>query len=361
MMLRKPLFQQAWACFFAGISGTLAIGRLGKAFLTPWVPYTVILVMIGVYLLFTWIAAIVAFFKKQSPQSITNTTGLWQDVTRYFLALNLVMAGLQKFVRLQFDVPLLIFDQPFKTLHGDLLVASFFSRSLPYFYIIGIIEILGALMLVFRKTQLIGVIVLLPVLLNITLIDFFYDVQVAMQVHITLLTCVAVHLLLLEYNRLVAFFFITQSYLPRFTFKNSAWKNIIRFSVIYIPVILLIICKRYPRNYPEIFGKYQVKKYSWGNSTHVNRSTECNSVLTNVYINSYEMVLEYNQVSRRLVGDYQYNKQKQTIKALYHVSKSAKPDTLLATINTGINLDEKVLTGRMGKNKFVINMQKVKY
>jgi hypothetical protein len=360
-MLRKPLVQHALACFFAGISGGLAIGRLGKAFLGPWIPYPVVLSIVGLFLIFTWIAAIISIFKKPSPQSIAATTGLWQDVVRYFLALNLLMAGLQKFVRLQFDVPLLIFDQPYNTLHGDLLVASFFSRSLPFFYIIGALEVLGALMLVFRKTQLLGVIVLLPILLNITLINYFYDVQVAMQVHITLLTIIAINLLLLEYKRLVSFFFIAPSNLPQFNFKNRIWKNILRFSVVYIPIVLLLICKRYPRNYPELFGKYEVEKYSWNNIQHINRSPQCDSVLTKVYIDSYELVLEYNQVKRRLYGDYQYSRRNQTIKALYHLSKGAKADTLLAAITKGANPGEKVLTGRLGNDRFVINMHQVKY
>jgi hypothetical protein len=360
-MLRKPLVQHALACFFAGISGGLAIGRLGKAFLTPWIAYPAVLVLVGLFLIFTWIAGIVAIFKKPSPQSITATIGLWQDVTRYFLALNLVMAGLQKFVRLQFDVPLLIFDQPFKTLHSELLVASFFSRSHPFFYTIGALQIIGSLMLVFRKTKLLGVIVLLPILLNITLINFFYHIQVAVQVHITLLTILAIYLLLLEYKRLVNFFFIAPSNLPQFNFKNRIWKNILRFSVVLIPVILLLICKSYPRNYPELFGKYEVREYSWNNIQHVNSSPQCDSVLTKVYIDSYELVLEYNQVKRRLFGDYKYDKRKRTIKALYYRSKGAKPDTLLAVITTGAYPGSKVLIGRMGSNKFNIVMQKVKY
>jgi len=361
MMLRKPLFQHALACFFAGISGGLAIGRLGKAFLTPWIPYPVVLSIVGLFLIFTWIAAITAIFKKPSSQSVAATTGLWQDVVRYFLALNLVMAGLQKFVRLQFDVPLLIFDQPFKTLHSELLVASFFSRSLPFFYTIGALQIIGSLMLVFRKTKLLGVIVLLPILLNITLINFFYDIQVAVQVHITLLTILTIYLLLLEYKRLVNFFFIAQSNSPQFNFKNRIWKNVLRFSVVFIPIILLLICKGYPRNYTELFGKYEVKTYSWNNVQHVNRSSQCDSVLTKVYIDSYELVLEFNQVKRRLYGEYQYSRRNQTIKALYHRSKGAKADTLFAAITKGANPGGKVLTGRLGNDKFIINMHQVKY
>lgn len=361
MMLRKPLVQHALACFFAGISGGLVIGRLGKAFLGPWIPYPIVLSIVGLFLIFTWIAAITAIFKKPSPQSMAATTGLWQEVVRYFLALNLLMAGLQKFVRLQFDVPLRVFDHPFNTLHGDLLVASFFSRSLPYFYIIGVLEVIGALMLVFRKTQLLGVILLLPVLLNITLINFFYDVEVAMQVHITLLTLVAIYLLLLEHKRLANFFFIAPTNLPQFNFKNPVRKNIIRFSVIYIPVVLLIICKRYPANYPELFGKYEVKKYSWGNVTHVNRAPTCDSVLTKVFIDSYALVLEYNGVERRLSGKYEYDQRKHTITAFYHISKGAKTDTLVAIVSDGISSGSKILAGHIGNNEFKIDMRQIRY
>ena len=361
MMLRKPLHQQALACFFAGISGTLAMGRFGKAFLLPWLPYAVTLGLVGLYLIAMWGTAVVLLFKKQTQPNTIKATGFWQDATRYFLGLNLLMAGLQKFVRLQFDVPLRVFDHPFNSLHGDLLVASFFSRSLPFFYIIGILEVFGALMLVFRKTQLLGVILLLPILLNIMLINFFYNVEVAMQVHVTLLTAVAVYLLLLEYTRLANFFFVAPSGLPQFNFKSHIWKNVVRFSIIYIPVVLLIICKRYPRNYPELFGKYEVTNYSWRNVSHVKRPATCDSVLTKVFIDSYALVLEYNDVSKRLAGNYQYDKQKHTIKAFYHISKGIKPDTLVATVSEGAAPGSKILVGHIGKDDFKIDMQKVKY
>jgi hypothetical protein len=361
LKLRRPLYQQALACFFAGISGTLALGRFGKAFLLPWIPYPVTLGLVGLYLAAMWGTAVVLLFKKEPRPNTVIVTGFWQDATRYFLGLNLLMAGLQKFVRLQFDVPLRVFDHPFNSLHGDLLVASFFSRSLTFFYIIGVLEILGALMLVFRKTQLLGVILLLPILLNITLINYFYHVEVAMQVHITLLTVVTVYLLLLEYRRLVNFFFVAPSGLPQFNFKSRIWKNVARFSIVYIPVILLVICKRYPRNYPELFGKYEVNNYSWGSVSHINRSSTCESVLTKVFIDSYALVLEYNDVRRRLAGNYEYDREKHIIKAFYHISKGKKPDTLVATVSEGTAPGLKILTGHIGKDEFKINMQKVKY
>jgi len=182
-----------------------------------------------------------------------------------------------------------------------------------------------------------------------------------MQMHIALLTAVAVYLLLLEYRRLADFFFVAPSGLPQFNFKNRIWKNLVRFSIIYIPAILLVICKRYPRNYPELFGKYEVKNYSWGSVSRLNRSSTCDSVLTKVFIDSYALVLEYNDVRRRLAGNYEYDREKHIIKAFYHISKGTKPDTLVATLSEGTAPDLKILAGHIGKDKFHIDMQKVKY
>lgn len=360
-MLRKPILRHAMACFFASISGALCIGRFGKAFLTTWIPYPVILILVGLFMLAVWVAGITAFWKKHTDDSIATTTAFWQNVTRYFLTMNMVMAGLQKFVRLQFDIPLRIFDHAYKDLHGDLLVASFFARSMPFFYLIGVLEIATALMLIFRRTQLLGAILMLPILLNIQMIDVFYAFNIGMSIHVILLVVICLYLILVEYSRLKYFFFVAQSNLPQFNFKQNTLKNAIRYSVIYIPVILLLICDRYPRNYPEVFGKYNVVKYSWGTSKVIPRTQvyNCDSVLTKVFIDSYALVLEYNNVQRRIAFNYKFNSATKTFKAIGLLKHNAQTDTLIATFQTVHG--SKQLTGRVGQVPFHIIMQKVNY
>lgn len=53
---------------------------------------------------------------------------------------------------------------------------AFFGTTKEYPIIIGILQIVGAILLVFRKTKLFGALLLTPIFINIILINIFYKV-----------------------------------------------------------------------------------------------------------------------------------------------------------------------------------------
>lgn len=57
------------------------------------------------------------------------------------------------------------------------LAWTFFGFSTGYIWFIGISQILGGGLLLFNKTKLIGVSILVPILLNIIVVDFFFEIS----------------------------------------------------------------------------------------------------------------------------------------------------------------------------------------
>lgn len=67
--------------------------------------------------------------------------------------------------------------KPVSELTGMELMWAFYARSKPFAIIIGLLQISGAIMFLWKRTRLIGGILLSTVLINIILQDIFYDVN----------------------------------------------------------------------------------------------------------------------------------------------------------------------------------------
>jgi len=98
---------------------------------------------------------------------------------RYVLVCSMFVYGLSKVIKLQFQFP------PSHWLvetYGEAspmrLLWAFMGYSTPYTVFSGAAETLGAILLCFRRTTLLGALVLTPVLTNVALLNFCYDVPV---------------------------------------------------------------------------------------------------------------------------------------------------------------------------------------
>jgi hypothetical protein len=357
IMTKGSFFKSALAGLLAAVISSMVMLRIGHRFLVNFIPYTVQTGAVGLYFLavifylFIWGRKIaVPSFNSQ------RVLAFWQGIIRYFIALDLCTIAFQKFFHLQFVLPLGVLDNPFSSLSGEEMLWAFFGHFYAFTVIIGSMQIIGSLMLLFRKTRLAGVIVLLPILLNILLLDWFYDLGIQVNLYITILCLAMVYLLLIEYARLIEFFFIAKSNLPQFEFKSTIWKNILRASVVFIPLLLLAAYK-FPPYYPQINGKYLVKS-ALVNGKVQNLNTCKDSVLTKVFIDHYDLVFEFNDYQRRFIGNYTYDVATGKITATWHYPAGLH-DTLFAKILPGTTPTTKTLTGRMGKETIEIELLKI--
>jgi hypothetical protein len=127
------------------------------------------------------LAVIIPFvFRKRISRSFATKISLWfYTVMSYYLALTLLKYGADKIFKHQFYLPEpnTLFT-PVGDMTPDLLFWSSMGSSYSYTVFSGIIEIIPALFLLFRKTRLIGIIISVGVLTNVVMINFGFDITV---------------------------------------------------------------------------------------------------------------------------------------------------------------------------------------
>lgn len=94
------------------------------------------------------------------------------DWLRYFCAFMLYMYGVSKLLHLQFNLPE-IATRPVGSLTGYQLTWFYYGYSRVYASILGLTQVTGATLLLFRKTTLLASLIMLPVMANILLINMF--------------------------------------------------------------------------------------------------------------------------------------------------------------------------------------------
>lgn len=98
-------------------------------------------------------------------------------LSRYVAAMLLLTYGFAKITGAQFTVLDSELDKPMGHVSGFWLTWYYFGYSAVYSYAIAAIEIAGALALTFRRTALVAACVLLPITVNIMLVDLAYGVD----------------------------------------------------------------------------------------------------------------------------------------------------------------------------------------
>jgi hypothetical protein len=178
----------------------------------------------------------------------------------------------------------------------------FFSHSYFLGCIIAALQIAGALLLLFQRTRLVGVFILLPMLANILLMDIFYQIGDSVVVHASIMMLGTLYFLFIEFDRLKEFFFRAKDQLP--ALKLSKYVKIaIRLSIIYIPLLLIAMHGPVDKH-PQLTGKYEVKQLQIDKQTIY--PTSCaDSVLTVVYFDIKNgCVFEFNTPEKRWNGAY---------------------------------------------------------
>lgn len=334
-------------CSLAGLVTGATLLRVGRWFIGPWVPYVGLLT--GAVLVLVGAISYGVYWQRQSAGRPADAPILafWQGLLRYAVAFDLSMFGWQKIFHLQFFVPLGMLDLPFSSLSGEDLTWAYFGHSYPYRCTIGALQIGGALLLLFHRTRLLGVLTLLPVLINILLTDYFYQLPVGVSVQALIHLACLLYLLGLDYERLVTFFLRTPSHLPRLAIRRPLVRTLVRLSVVYGP-LLLLSGYEFPDTYPQLTGKYAVRNVQLNGQFLAARSCQ-DSVLTAVYLDiGHDCVFEFNDTKRRLFGNYTYEASRRQLHVVWRYP-TQRPDTLTATLTPTATPGSLRVTGRLGE------------
>ena len=354
-MERKPFSPLALAAFIAAILGAIVFTRAVRIAVGENIS-PLLLYGIALGYLFTVLTLIFVWKSKAAKGAInvTNYTAFWQNAVRYTLALDMIMFGGQKFCHQQFYVPLGMLDDPFTAIPNEMLMWAFMGRYHSMVDIIACIEILGGALLLFRKTRLVGAFVLLPMLLNIMLLDLYY-LNLLVQVYVALELLAVIYLILLEYRRLVDFFLVEKGNSPLYNFRSKGIGYAVKASAIIIPAIALAV-HQYPTNYTEITGKYEVKRVFINNADQTQAPCR-DSVLTHVFIDRFDLVLGYPDYRNKVIGRYKYNPETKQITVKFQYPETMK-DSLTATITPGTG-EMKTLIGKIGGKELKVEMERV--
>jgi uncharacterized membrane protein YphA (DoxX/SURF4 family) len=139
-----------------------------------------------------------------------NTLYYWLTVfLRYYLFYTMVMYGIVKVIKLQFPFPYLTrLVQPYGDSSPMGLAWTYMGYSDTYNYFTGVAEILGGMLLLFRRTTTLGALICFAVMSNVFMMNMSYDIPVKLLSFNTILMC----LLLLWGNikRLLNFFILNR-------------------------------------------------------------------------------------------------------------------------------------------------------
>jgi hypothetical protein len=95
---------------------------------------------------------------------------------RYFICLLMLVYGIVKLFHGQFYTDEYWKDTPLGQLTGFELAWSFHSHSAIYETILGLVEVIIGLLVFFRRTTRLGVIMFIPVMTNLVLINIFFEI-----------------------------------------------------------------------------------------------------------------------------------------------------------------------------------------
>ncbi len=89
-----------------------------------------------------------------------------------------------------------------KIANSSKMVFAFYSNSGFYIYIIAMTQMLGGLLLIYRKTQLFGAVICLTVFVNVMLINYYFHFSLVLVAFMGLLNLSYLATLLFEHKKI---------------------------------------------------------------------------------------------------------------------------------------------------------------
>lgn len=242
--ISNSIFKKISASLILGLEFSALLLLLGNGGNVPWLPPVLIFSGVGVALLLSALFPFLWHYLEQKQKiNSAKVYGILYSGIRYCIAFNIASFGWKKFFGLQFLVPAEISSMPMNQQSGEWLTWFYFGYSHTFGIIIALIQIVGGYLLLFRRTLLFGSIILFSLLLNLTLINIFYQMNAGALLQSVLLTIGVFYMILLDSKKLIDFFFTIKSNLQSVPINGFFLKNLIRFSAIALSLLFTIYLK----------------------------------------------------------------------------------------------------------------------
>ena len=245
VMSSKSLASKMLTCFIAGLIVAALILLLGNSGTISWFPSVICFFSCWsvAFDSFSTTFYLALYRRYKGENNSLKIEGFLYALIRYCIAFSLAVFGWKKILGLQFVVPVDIASRPMNEQSGEWLTWYYFGYSHTFGFILAAIQILGSYLLLFRRTMLLAEVVLFSFMLNLTLINIFYDMNAGALLQSVVLTVGLLFLMLSEYKRLSEFFLKAKSLLPTIHIKSPTLKSVARLSAIILSLLFTIYLK----------------------------------------------------------------------------------------------------------------------
>ena len=351
---KVSLTQKIIACVLTAFVTAYPLARLNPNFF----PNTVSARLLA-YLLFAILISGLLFWKyieRKTKQSSHSILGLVNSILAFALAFHFTKWGLLKILHLHVTASLGLMEMPMTMVSGEKQLSHFFGQSYPMVCMLGILEILGAIFILFRKTRLLGTMILFVMTANIILIDIMYYVHDPLLEAFTLLTGV-LYLAYQDKEKIINFFFSANENLPKFNFNSSILKNALRLSAILIPIILLV--PHYRTQFRQgLTGKYNIEKFTM-NGKDKNMDQCSDTTFSKVYFDLGDFfIFTNNNFKKRQIGHFTIDEATRTFETTWQYPTAIK-DNFKGTVTKLDNNNRMKLAGIMGKDTIEMELEKI--
>jgi hypothetical protein len=191
-------------------------------------------------------------------------------LVRYFLGSTMLLYGIIKVIPLQFgEIAFWRLLQPYGDSSPMGMAWTFLGHSKGYNIFIGLAEMIGGILLFYRRTTLLGGLILIPVTANIVAINFFFDVPVKLySLQLLLMSIIVVSPDLKRLFNLIILNKPTTEKEFKSPFKSKKW--IMGAKIFKWAIVLLLLfdslsyglgTNRPKVEKPELYGLYEVNLF----------------------------------------------------------------------------------------------------
>ena len=293
---------------------------------------------LGLAILFS-IGFSVYWHKKENKGTFNSIPYIsWlSTLLRYWMAFLLLDFGFQKIFEVNFNYSYHINDSLASVLTGPELTWKYYGFSYGLAVILAFFQIIGAILLLFKRTTLLGITILLPVMLNIVLINVFYSIGPITLFTSILITLGLVHLFLQQKVDIIQFFNQYKNRLP--SIGNNFSRSIARVLCILIPLLFVIYYNYDVHLSKKYFGKWKVTSMIRnGKLVKENQWQQDTLAWKTIYIEErgkmYYCPNPYMYVdSTSLFMKCHHDDKEQNFKVIFYEKNPKKPDTIPVQIN----------------------------
>jgi hypothetical protein len=354
---KNSVGQKIVACTITSIVAAYPLGRLNPNFYPSYISEKFLFILAS--LLFVSLLLFPLFWnyiEKKTKRNSHSILALINSILVFALAFHFTKWGLLKILRLHMTTSLGLMEMPMTMVSGEKQLTHFFGQSYPMVCILGLLEISGALFILFRKTRLLGVMILFVMTANIIIIDILYYVHDPLLEAITLLIGV-LYVAYQDKEKIINFFFSANKDLPKFYFNSSILKNTLRISAILIPIIILT--PNYRTQYRQnITGKYNILKLiDNGKEIAINQCSD--TTFSKVYFDLGDFfIFTNNNFSKRQIGHFTIDETTRTFETTWQYPIGIK-DNFKGTVTNLDNNNRMKLSGIMGKDTLEMELEKI--